>query len=197
MTPLTQLQIDELLKGSRKQLDTLWKPFAVRVEELIVNVANRGYGYGLFVGERTPAVQLATYAQGRQTLDEVNALRKTAGLGPIPASENKIVTKLKFSWHNLKCAGDMVRDNDLNKVGIQWTWADNHSYFVIGEEAKKLGLEWGGFWKAFTDYPHVQLTGGLDLKTAIAIYNQGGVDAVLAEVRLRLRAQGWSFPLGT
>lgn len=197
MTPLNQVQIDELLKGSRKQLDGLWKPFSVRVEELIVNVAKRGYGYGLFMGERTMPEQAAIYAQGRDTLANVNFLRKAAGLPAIGAGGNNVVTKLRFSWHNLKCAGDMVRDANLDKIGIQWTWADNKSYVVIGEEAKKLGLEWGGFWKAFKDYPHVQLTGGLDLKIAITIYNQSGVDAVLEEVRKKLLAQNWNFPVGT
>lgn len=197
MLPLTNAQIDELIKGSQKELNGLWKPFAVRVQDLIVACAQQGYGFGLNMGLRTPQTQAALFAQGRMPLSDVNNLRKVAGLGPIsPAANKQQVTKLKFSWHNLSVAGDLVQDGDLNKAGIQWSWKDTKSYVVIGGQSKKVGLEWGGFWQSFVDLPHVQLTGGLDLKAAINIYNHAGIIGVQEEVSRRLKLQGWVFPVG-
>lgn len=40
-------------------------------------------------------------------------------------------------------------------------WNDNKLWKIIGEEGKRLGLEWGGDWKSIDDKPHFQYTGGL------------------------------------
>lgn len=55
-------------------------------------------------------------------------------------------------------------------------WNDLATFNLIGREAKKLGLEWGGDWK-FVDKPHVQLK-GLSIKECFALYKSGGLDAV-------------------
>jgi len=65
-------------------------------------------------------------------------------------------TKTLNSKHLVGKAADIV----VQKNG-QWTWdiRDKYvksAYFIIGEEAKKLGLTWGGDWKSFRDYPHVE-----------------------------------------
>lgn len=51
-------------------------------------------------GKRTIETQTAYYAQGRKTLEEVNRLRKIAGLNNIAESQNKhTVTKTMNSKH--------------------------------------------------------------------------------------------------
>lgn len=114
------------------------------------------------MGLRTMAEQQALYAQGRQPLNVVNNLRTQAGLPPITAEENKgKVTDLRFGFHNVGLAVDLVEDGDTNKIGIQWSWKAIKDYIQLGSIAKRVGLEWGGFWKSWKDYPHVQLTGGV------------------------------------
>lgn len=34
----------------------------------------------------------------------------------------------------------------------------------IGKCCKKLGLDWGGSWKSFKDYPHIQMTKSMALE---------------------------------
>jgi len=62
---------------------------------------------------RTLAEQQALFAQGRESLDEVNALRKAAGLPPINAGDNaSIVTNCdgvaKISNHQTGQAFDLT-----------------------------------------------------------------------------------------
>ena len=69
---------------------------------------------------------------------------------------NKGYSKTMKSKHLLGKAADIVPQ----KNG-QWTWdlKDEYvkkAYMIIGEEARKLGLTWGGDWRSFRDYPHVE-----------------------------------------
>ena len=52
-------------------------------------------------------------------------------------------------------AVDFAVDEDPG-IGIKITWKPEE-YKIIGVLAKKYGAEWGGDWKTFPDYPHVQL----------------------------------------
>lgn len=143
-----------------------------------------GLAFAVFQGNRPLAVQRAFYAQGREELEVVNRLRHEAGLGSIDLIENKKrVTKVKFSWHNLGLAADLVEDGDITRVGIQWSWASATSYLKIGRHAKDVGLAWGGFWKAWKDYPHVeQPFAELTLEQAWRLYQLGGKELVWRRV---------------
>lgn len=60
------------------------------------------------------------------------------------------------SWHNLREAFDAVPVID----GVA-QWNANHPHWAIyGEEAEKLGLNWGGSWENFIDKPHCQIRFG-------------------------------------
>lgn len=121
------------------------------------------------MGLRTFAEQDALYAQGRTT------------------PGNKVTNaKGGQSWHNFGLAIDMVEDGDPNKAGIQWSWANNASYLKIGTFAQQSGLEWGGFWKSFQDFPHVQMICGMTLADANALYNLGGLPKVWEAIDRRL-----------
>lgn len=124
--------------------------------------------------DRPFLTQVAYYAQGRDPLTEVNALRKRAGLGPITASENRYkITWTLASQHIVNLANDDITDNlsravdfgikdkmgkycgdsktDVNKDNIP-------DYIQLGALAKKIdpGIEWGGEWKK-KDLPHYQI----------------------------------------
>lgn len=114
-------------------LDQLYPPFRQKVEELLKNTAARGAVYKVTSAVRTFAEQDKLYAQGR-------------------TSPGKIITKAKGgqSYHNYGVAVDFAR---IVNGKADWTPS---AYKILGEEAKKLGLEWGGLWR-FLDLPHVQL----------------------------------------
>lgn len=73
----------------------------------------------------------------------------------------KIVTNLdgfiKKSRHNEypSTAVDFAVDDDPG-LGVKITW-EEEKYQVVGILAHKHGLEWGGDWVDFKDFPHVQL----------------------------------------
>ena len=57
------------------------------------------------------------------------------------------------SPHNYGLAQDyvpVVSGKRTFNVKMKW-WSK------FGKAAKKVGLEWGGYWKAFQDKPHVQM----------------------------------------
>lgn len=91
---------------------------------------------------RDAAAQDALYAQGR-------------------TKPGKVVTKAKagFSWHNFRCAFDICPKDKFGKL----IWEDRALYAKIGQIGKSCGLEWGGDWVSFKDYPHFQFTAGLTL----------------------------------
>jgi len=116
----------------------------------------RAQGIRFWVNEtlRTKATQEAYYAQGRKTIEQVNALRKTAGLWPLGAKENeKSVTQTLNSRHILGQAIDIV---PADKDGGPWWGAPQSEYLKIAAVMKSVGLEWGGDWKGGWDQPHYQ-----------------------------------------
>ena len=89
--------------------------------------------------------QNALYAQGR-------------------TKPGRIVTNAKAgqSWHNWKCAIDVVPLRNGKPV-----WGtmgkDLELWNKVGAIGESVGLEWAGRWKRFREFPHFQLTGGLTL----------------------------------
>lgn len=71
-----------------------------------------------------------------------------------------IVTRARagFSWHNFRCAFDIVPLVNGNP-----DWNDLRKFKQLGAIGEACGLEWGGSWASFKDYPHFQYTGGLTL----------------------------------
>lgn len=115
---------------------------------------------------RTNAEQVALYAQGRKTLEEVNLLRNLANMSPIKADANKIVTKAptnKDSYHGYGLAFD-IAITDLTGKKIVWDktsdWNNDNQndWEQVGELASRIeGLEWGGNWSSMPDPPHYQM----------------------------------------
>ena len=83
--------------------------------------------------------QNALYAQGR-------------------TAPGKKVTNAKAgeSWHNYRCAVDVVPLRNGKPV---WDGSDPVCQ-TVGELGKQAGLEWAGDWKKFKELAHFQYTGG-------------------------------------
>lgn len=112
---------------------------------------------------RPPLVQTAYYAQGRQSLAEINKLRHLAGLNPIGAVEaGRKITNAKAgqSPHNFQPsrAFDVMLVNPDGSAN----WVDaNYLHFaeyVKAAAAKlKIAVSQGAYWKSFRDMPHTEL----------------------------------------
>jgi peptidoglycan LD-endopeptidase CwlK len=104
---------------------------------------------------RTREVQAAYFAQGRQPLAQVNALRSIAGLWPITEKENaKQITQTLKSKH---IDGKAIDICPADKAGGPLWNAPKTEYQKIAVVMKSVGFEWGGDWKGFEDCPHYQI----------------------------------------
>lgn len=109
-------------------------------------VIRRAYKKGIYVlfsdGYRSHAEQNTLFAQGR-------------------TASGQVVTNARGgqSMHNYGLALDMFI---TNQAGTSASWPVSELK-KVAKIAKKVGFEWGGDWKSFPDYPHIQMTGGLSL----------------------------------
>jgi peptidoglycan L-alanyl-D-glutamate endopeptidase CwlK len=106
----------------------------------VPRVERDGWRVKIISGHRTYAEQDRLYAQGRTTA------------GPV-------VTKARggYSNHNFGVAFDV----GLFKGGVYVP--ASYVYVDLGRLGESVGLEWGGRWKSFPDFPHYQVDTGLTL----------------------------------
>ena len=128
---------------ARLDLDQIYPGFLELALELIARCEKRGVIYFATSGFRSPAEQMALWQKGRNSLGAVVA----------PAA---VVTRKKFGHHNIGTAIDFTRDISPDRSGLQPSWQPE-DYAVLVEEATALGLEAGGAWVGFPDWPHIQL----------------------------------------
>lgn len=123
---------------------------------------------------RTADEQAALYAQGRQLLSIVNAMRGKAGMSPIIDAENKVITNAannRKSWHGYGLAFDIAITDPTGKK-IDWTKAsdwnndDIDDWVQVGTLAEECGLEWGGNFTNMYDPPHYQNRMGMTIQEA-------------------------------
>lgn len=146
----------------KTDLSLLYPPLVYKVKALLKACADRGHDYYVISGTRTWKEQDALYAQGR-------------------TKPGQIVTKAQGgqSNHNYGIAVDGCFDKDQSRAGLQAGW-DLDSYKVWAEEARKLGLDAGFYWK-FQDAPHVQLNltqHNLSIKDLYNAYTRNGAGMV-------------------
>ena len=96
---------------------------------------NAGYEIKLIEGTRSYARQNELYAQGRTK----KGTRVTNARGG-------------SSWHNFGLAVDFGVFRGKTYV------EEDEPYIMLGQLSRTIpGLDWGGMWSGFRDYPHVQL----------------------------------------
>ncbi|WP_342490877.1 peptidoglycan-binding protein [Bacillus sp. FSL R5-0422] len=117
------------------------------VKESAIEMIKQAYKEDIFVqitsGYRSFAEQNKLYAQGR-------------------TAPGKIVTNAKGgqSNHNYGLAIDYVL---LSADGKKALWTVNEKWRRVAQIGKSLGFSWGGDWKSFKDYPHLEMMGSLTL----------------------------------
>ena len=112
--------------------------------------------YVVFEGRRTVAVQEAYYAQGRESLDDVNKKRAAAGLYLLRSErDNYKITWTLLSKHVDRLAMDVLPTD--GRGNPTWDLAHYYKIFVIIRDcAKKVGLTCGADWYP-PDWPHYQI----------------------------------------
>lgn len=119
----------------RVDLSHIYPPFLERVLVVLARCEARGASYFAVEGFRTYSRSLALQ------------LEHLKG-GPRAAAAGK-------SAHNFGLAFDFAFDAEPQVPGLQPRWAPG-DYSILGEEAQRVGLVWGG---TFNDSPHVQWPG--------------------------------------
>jgi peptidoglycan L-alanyl-D-glutamate endopeptidase CwlK len=165
---------DDQKKDLLGRIDTLamYQPFLEKLNALVLACQARGAIYVATSGLRTFDQQNALYAKGR-----------TAPGG--------VVTNARggYSPHNFAVAVDFCRHKGATYEGKLDPDYRDSANTILGEEAAKLGLEWGGAWTSIKDTPHVQLplkAKGLTWAMLRDWYAKGGQ----AEVVKQLDAHG-------
>jgi len=113
--------------------------------------------------------------QGLRTIEEQNALY----------NQRPRVTKAKGgqSYHNYGLAIDfcLLYDKDNNGTFEELSWDTVKDFDKDGiadwqevvKQFEDKGWYWGGAWRTFKDYPHVQKNFGYTWKQLLAKYNAG------------------------
>ena len=134
---------------------------------------------GIVQGFRKADEQLALWAQGRMSLDQVNVLRVGVGWSALLDADNKeTVTKARpgYSWHEFGLAVDAVPEDAITFAP---DWNDSHPVWKeMIEKGKAQGLTSG---QSFQDMPHFQLPGRFPVTPddeVREIYHTGGLQAV-------------------
>lgn len=150
------------MKELFERIDTslLYPQFYLKLELLAEACLARGVQYYFISGFRSWEEQDKLYMQGRGKKGTI-------------IDKSKVVTNAKGgeSNHNFSVAADLCRDADMQRSGLQPSW-NKEDYKILAEEAQKLGLDPGYYWK-FVDAPHVQLNlarNGLTFKDLKAEY---------------------------
>lgn len=165
-----------------RDIGTLHPFLRLKAEELKTAV-KRELNLDIIITEclRTNDEQKALYAQGRKTLEEVNALRAKASWGKITAAQNKFTVTdaptAADSMHGYGIAFDIAVVDPTGKI-IEWKRSDwnkdgKDDWLQVGEIGVRLGLEWGGQWTSRVDMPHYQYTFGKTLRTLKAEFKPG------------------------
>lgn len=146
------------------ELQEKYKAFAVGMDAA-------GIPYMITCTARRVREQIALYAQGREKLDHVNALRKLAGMAPITWQENARKVTWTLASNHLIDLDDNNPDNDHSRafdIAIMRdgrpTWDlkvninanDIPDYDEAGRIGEAVGLRWGGRFPS-PDRPHFEV----------------------------------------
>lgn len=185
------------------KLDDLVPEFRTQVDKLLANGRARGVEMRPVFTLRTPREQAVLWRQSR-TGEEVRA--KAAELrakgAPFlafcledvgPRTGPKVTNALPgLSWHQWGEALDCVWVvNGKAEWSTQKKVNGVNGFRVYAEEAKKLGLDAGLFWKSLVDAPHVQLHAE---SSPAKRYTLKEIDATM---RTRFAPAGFTVPVVT
>jgi len=117
-----------------EKLQSLNPAFREKVKKVLTALETRSFQPKIFYAWRSVAVQQELVKMGR--------------------------SKIRFSFHNAQLPDGTPNAYAVDIIDKRWGWkdeAESHGFWnALGEEAKKLGLVWGGDWTNFKDVAHIQ-----------------------------------------
>lgn len=147
-----------------RNIDALTKEMQELVHLFLKRLDDQNIKYSIIETLRTKGTQEAFYAQGRESLADVNNKREAVGLWKITEDDNdRVVTKTMNSKHLLGKAIDIapIINNripwNVNSKEVADAWRR------IGEIGLSVGLDWGGTWKPLDEFglgwdlPHFEM----------------------------------------
>ena len=120
-----------------------FRPFIAQAKAI---AASMGYEYRAISGHRSYAEQDTLYAKGR-------------------TKPGKRVTNARggYSSHNFGIALDFGVFKGRRYVDSSDPVLAHRVHAAIAQIADKHGIEWGGNWRSFKDYPHFEIKTGLSM----------------------------------
>jgi peptidoglycan LD-endopeptidase CwlK len=112
--------------------------------------------YYISEAKRELVRQMAYYARGRMSIEDVQAMYKAAGLYKPTLGECN--TKITWTLDSPHIKGFAI-DIYPKKTDGSADWNAKKERFIWGPMAERFGLEWGGNWTGKEDLPHIQLKG--------------------------------------
>lgn len=103
--------------------------------------------------------------QTLRTFEEQDLLYQKGRTRPGPKVTN---AKPGSSFHQYGLAIDFCLE-----VNGKLKWEVNKDWMIVVECFKKYNFTWGGDWRSFKDFPHVEKTFGYTWKELLAIYKAG------------------------
>ncbi len=120
--------------STEKKLKSLDRRMRPKVERVTEALKAQGFRPKIVYAWRSVAVQQELVAKGR--------------------------SKVKFSFHNAQKPGGSPRAYAADIIDRRWAWSArakaNGFWEALGSAAKRGGLFWGGDWRSFKDWAHVQ-----------------------------------------
>ena len=140
-----------------------------KAQQAIEALSNAGIPNTVTSTLRTEAEQMAFFAQGRDPLITVNALRSSAGMSPIfpyigkdgkEHSDNDYTVTNADGVH-YKSNHQSGRALDITPVNEDgnpiWPPYSDPRWKQIADIVKRFGFSWGGDWPRFPDMPHYEM----------------------------------------
>lgn len=115
--------------------------------------------------EKTPVGVHPVIVQTLRTFEEQDLLYQKGRTRPGPKVTN---AKPGSSFHQYGLAIDFCL-----QVNGKLKWEVNKDWMTVVECFKKYDFYWGGDWKSFKDYPHVEKSFGYTWKELLSIYKAG------------------------
>jgi peptidoglycan L-alanyl-D-glutamate endopeptidase CwlK len=131
--PITDWSGDSSQWTQEKKLASLEPSFRPKIERVIAKLKADGFQPKIVFGWRSVQVQAKLKREGK--------------------------TKVSFSFHNAQKRDGTPNAWAVDIVDTRWAWnePDCHKFFrALGDAGKAEGLVWGGDWKTFRDWAHLQ-----------------------------------------
>ena len=149
---MARVSLDTLKRRSISNMGDVHPAVKAKTLSLIEQAYAEGINVQISMGKRSFTQQAQIYGQGRS-----HYWYKGHDYG----HPGNVVSNAKpgQSIHNYGYAVDYFL---TTYDGSGSTWNVNSNWRRVATLGKKLGFSWGGDWSSFKDYPHLELTGGLD-----------------------------------